>query len=721
MRNNAVLGSTLYPSIHDPFDGSLLAGGQIFFYEEDQVTPQSVYTDPFRTNTYPNPLILQSVGQQPPIYYEPDVEYWIEIYRAPAPGCDCLDEMPLYSFSYYADSPPSETSDFADNFISNGQFSYPLNFNRADDLPGIITDGHTFVAQGWEFEITTSTINQIFVSFVPLFTSPTANANPQNFFNIQVNSFGLDSNKLDLFQTIGYVNALQGRTVTFSVDGISTIGASQQIQIIIEQIYDGADIIETPVGTIELNATESKQVLTFDFPPVIANPVDLINNRANLRLRFPLETLINISITNIQLELGTIANPRFIEPPRDQNASRAFFNHYVTPNDATEIEGESEYNKLTYINNQFSWSADTGIFSIIPVDSVPDDMVICAGQTYNISEYSAAGIPYQRLYDKIGNTFGGNADSVVATSTDETVSVSPPNGGKENSAFSTGTVGTILTITKVEEGYKLETTVQVLEFSTTNVFRVTFQNLTPLPMNPVSPGFNVEDAPYGYWNLRSGSSPILLRDSPNEYTTSYDFLSSNANDYVTKTDPNFNNPAGTAENMFDFSSLNPVDTTRADYNFSPVPLPSYNVIRIKVDGSFGPGDVDRLVGVVTVDVDFSSSLPLSTNVNNFAKAVNNGFQYDITINSSLTGSAGAYFEYSSTATDYYGWFTVDGNGTDPAVPGRTGVQIALSSIDDLDDQARKIAQAISLTTFSLPTQGDFPAIPNLNLVYAVHL
>jgi len=42
-------------------------------------------------------------------------------------------------------------------------------------------------------------------------------------------------------------------------------------------------------------------------------------------------------------------------------------------------------------------------------------------------------------------------------------------------------------------------------------------------------------------------------------------------------------------------------------------------------------------------------------------------------------TAGTYFEISSTTDDYYVWFTKDNVGTDPAVGGRTGVRVDLSS------------------------------------------
>ncbi len=51
---------------------------------------------------------------------------------------------------------------------------------------------------------------------------------------------------------------------------------------------------------------------------------------------------------------------------------------------------------------------------------------------------------------------------------------------------------------------------------------------------------------------------------------------------------------------------------------------------------------------------------------------------DITT-TSAAALAGKHFLISSTATNYYIWFTVDGVGTDPAIGGRTGIKIALLS------------------------------------------
>lgn len=42
-------------------------------------------------------------------------------------------------------------------------------------------------------------------------------------------------------------------------------------------------------------------------------------------------------------------------------------------------------------------------------------------------------------------------------------------------------------------------------------------------------------------------------------------------------------------------------------------------------------------------------------------------------------SGGEYFEFSAGGTDYYVWFTIDGSGSDPALPGKTGIAVGNTS------------------------------------------
>ena len=57
---------------------------------------------------------------------------------------------------------------------------------------------------------------------------------------------------------------------------------------------------------------------------------------------------------------------------------------------------------------------------------------------------------------------------------------------------------------------------------------------------------------------------------------------------------------------------------------------------------------------------------------------------EITTLDDLTSSLNnTYFYISDTSTDYYVWYNVDGHGTDPAIGGKTGVEVAINS-NELD-------------------------------------
>lgn len=58
-------------------------------------------------------------------------------------------------------------------------------------------------------------------------------------------------------------------------------------------------------------------------------------------------------------------------------------------------------------------------------------------------------------------------------------------------------------------------------------------------------------------------------------------------------------------------------------------------------------------------------------------------------------AGGEFFLLSSTTVQYYVWFKVGGVGTDPALPGRTGIEVDLSSGCSASDMASAVATALN--------------------------
>lgn len=65
-----------------------------------------------------------------------------------------------------------------------------------------------------------------------------------------------------------------------------------------------------------------------------------------------------------------------------------------------------------------------------------------------------------------------------------------------------------------------------------------------------------------------------------------------------------------------------------------------------------------------------------------------------------TGMGGKYFTYGTPLTDYYVWYQVDGVGSEPSVPGSTGIKVNLHSTDTSTDVAKKTMLAINAFTVS---------------------
>jgi len=87
-----------------------------------------------------------------------------------------------------------------------------------------------------------------------------------------------------------------------------------------------------------------------------------------------------------------------------------------------------------------------------------------------------------------------------------------------------------------------------------------------------------------------------------------------------------------------------------------------------------------------------------------------------------TALAGKYFEFSSPTTDYYGWYTLDAAGADPAIPGKTGVQIDLLTGDGDTGVATKTAAAINgLADFSAGAVGTKVTVTNATVGDAADL
>ena len=86
---------------------------------------------------------------------------------------------------------------------------------------------------------------------------------------------------------------------------------------------------------------------------------------------------------------------------------------------------------------------------------------------------------------------------------------------------------------------------------------------------------------------------------------------------------------------------------------------------------------------------------------------------NITCFKQSTLSGGEYFYISNTATDFYVWFDLDNGSSDPAISGRTGVEIDVTTDDSASTIATAVKTAIdALTDLSATVSGATVTVTN---------
>jgi hypothetical protein len=735
---NAILGAPFYTSIFDPDSGLFLNGGTIEFFGADQITPKPVYRSPDTTQTpYPNPFDLNSIAVMPPMYFLSDEPYWIKVYPALLAGACSNSIDPIYSFFYY---PASQGTNSANsdvfNYLSNPQFLHILPFNNPPVIdtptfnPTRITQVTTEINQAWWLDVDSPATNTVLVTY-PNSATQQDPGNPFNFVNIQVSSVGSSMQFLDLYQYIGEMNFLQNEDVTLSVLGIATNGVSAvTLQVLVETNDQNGQLTLTPVGNLAFTNSLDTAVLNFKMPPINSgNPNVFSYNR--IIFRFPLLQVTSLSLTNAQIENGTILQPAFIQEPTDLMNAKTFMNDFNFPSDVNKQANQSQFGTLKYYNNQFMFFYDTGKVSTYPSNAIPEDVypLEATRKELNLHDYWNR-IPLSRLFGVIGNTFGGAGLSATAAA--NVVTAVSLISGPPSAAWNAQTSG--FTITQTVAPYALGITA-VLSPTIPNQVVVTFNNQfapnpTPnanmrIPEGAIGSVFFRVAAPVGIIGSQAISTNVINAGGPSAYAiVGVNFLSNVTSNYVTTV----SSPTGfpTQTNFLEFSAF-PSNSARGGYTTPPGPSPnlSQNAILFSVDGNMatpiGGGSQ------YTATAPFLTSKTLYQNIQTFINTVNNPFRYTITVPALPAlqpGNVGPGFVYSSVVATDCIWFTIGGVGTQPTFAGVANYYlIPLTGSETNATVATLIAQKIQTSNafFAIPSKSDYFIPGSPLLVAGIHV
>lgn len=686
-----------------------LVGGFLYFFDDsNRQTLLPTYSDVFDPNNpvvNPNPLPLGDAGDAP-IFYLEDRYYYIVL-----TGPDQDLQNPIKTIEHYnpAEHGRQPASVINQNLIANGQFNYAIEFWRKNEEVGEIIDARTAVAWAVFFEQDANTTTRNIITYNDV-SQEGIEGDPINELVLTSTDIQAGESLKDFVFQIGKVNFGVDRTFTFSAQLVSKLSGSVNVTLKAEKIFNiegnTANSETIDLTTFTVGTTRQKYIHSFTLPNNAGEDIGQLNY-LSLRLSCAVGQITALGVTNVALNNGEIDNPIFVSASLSHEKSLILGN--VFDNDILSSGPEAQYKQWIYHDGVFSpndWQ--TGERVIQQITGFHPYRVRCDGSSYNVNDYSPNNIPYRRLYEVIGNSFGGTGDLLVSANQNVTTFESAV-GARELSAFDANNTG--FTVTKVQEGLKMG--ISAVVNSATQIEVTWVGNFAPNQTTPGVGGFinNVDKPANGlmaYWYPRNVSSliSVVTVNAGSGAAQAVAELNFNDNDILDyRTDLKRWQFGLRAVGSFLEYAVETDNTRGSNY-------PVFNrLILFAVDGRLNNKNPNGqwVRGNEILVVPFLTRNTFEQNLTVMANAINNPFIINVTVTQVPPQSSALL--YSSATVDYYAWFNVDGGGTDPSIVGRTAVEVAINSTDALAVIAEKLATATNNLVFSVPAAADLPTIP----------
>jgi hypothetical protein len=723
--NNLIFSPNLLP----PGPNIPLSGGFLFFYADEDHTLQlptySNVSDPNNPVVNTNPIQLGAAGDCG-LFYLQNRFYYIVITDYTGDQAN-----PQWTISHYnpADNGSSGNTAFNENFIVNPQFNYPITFWKTAQEDGEITQPVTAVAWGWNFQEDANTSSENFVT-VENISGQGIEGSPINQILLTCSIVSSSETLKDFVQTFGTVDFLSESNITFCAQMINELGGSINVSLLLELNYGEGGSPTRNINLTSFTVTPTRQKFTFTFAmPSITGFTIGDNNYSAIHIQPALGQTCEFGMTNVLMSPGTIPLPVFVDEPK------AFAKSQILGN-ATNLFGAGlfeNYSSYYYNNGDIFPYADTGTITLQTNNSPQAFRNICDGGSLPVNGYSANNIPFRRLFDVIGNTYGGSGE-LIASSNGDVVTVSSGVGAREKSAWTAGNTG--FTVTNTVVG--LNAGISFVNNNNNTITGTFIDKFAPSQATPLFYGqqANAPSNPNNFFRANSDSSVMNYWGTNNKIN----------NQTISISTTNPGSPSTNATFLMSFNSNNFLDyetrfvtfpfgvsTGQAISSFIEFPIFSNNVRQIGGPASISAnqGIIFSVNGVIAgvpgvtlfgsspsvnyqvvfaryFGFNFISNQSLQQNINRFINAIANPFQWTITV--TVVPTAGQYFLFSDATTNFYGWFTVNGVGTDPVIPGATGVMIPIFSGNTVNDVATAIAEALNTLEFNVPAPSDLPTL-----------
>lgn len=416
-----MIAPSLEELFRDKTSGLPLAGGFVYSYSDvDRTIPKPIYQLTGSPPNYsyavlPNPVQLTGIGSFSdgtengndilPYYYPYDANGNIELYYIVVTDINGVQQFTREGWPNLSAS--SSTAQNLINYVPNGQFLLHTNVSETDtaNLPGQITLPTTILSQGgWSFDRPMSTTSKDFVTF-GRFNS--AVDNPTAFPRYYAQLKNISPNAGDTFKDLRLlfpdVNKFASTTqqYTYSFSMLSNGSGSVSLQVILIKNFGtgGSTTTETVLGTVTATTSYTTGHVTFTFGTNEAKTIGVLDNDyVQLAIRFPTDSVFDISLTDFILTPGQVVISQYPSTPENET----IYSSIAGWNDIPAYDGSSLFLPLILTPTGIGYDPSsvgsilTNISTTAPVSYLP-----CNASQYETAAYSTDGIPYARLWAKL--------------------------------------------------------------------------------------------------------------------------------------------------------------------------------------------------------------------------------------------------------------------------------------------------------------------------------
>lgn len=646
-------------------NGKYAAFGLLYTYNWNTRQPEPTYSDPAELKPRTNPIQLDSIGRPQGdgglIYWDDATSYYLEL-RSNT-GALIWSTVEPYAPGGSGGGNVTTNIEYENLFI-NGQFRF---FPRASYTP--IPDSIDVLADGgWGFR-RNGTNTEASLTFRRFSLDNTAApTSPTFYLNYVADSPGVNETKLDIYYRVKDVRTLANTTITIGLWARSAIAGTYNIEVKALQHFGtgggaSANVI-TDLGTITPTTTADTYTITETLPDLSGKTLGTnLDDYFEIIFRMPLNSVANLELTNAYWKVGNAVNgyPYETYEEVDAEVKALEIPDYTRTTDFatddTAYPMEMAYNALALLPNQGTlqprWlpTFPVGFSMYCWRATAPDGWIFMEGQSLLKQGQ------YNRLFEALGGAiFGQQEDNAVSLIDGDDVFIQVTQKGAA-SPVSAGTSG--FTIARISQGFNNSGISLFKENGPTLEFQNdAFGEFTP-PATAGNSGMTVT-------TLSTGSPSVASVWEIEALPAS----SLTAGTYIT------------------------FDTTTGSYYLY------FQINGVGADPAI-PGRTGRPLNLFDTDSDVNVAQKLALAVP--------GFEYSrVTATAASTLTPGAYISFGLLIGEYALWFSIDGVGSVPVLPGTTVIEIKLAGSDGPEAVAQKIHYALTPLLWTLAdTRGLF--------------